>query len=635
MQIAELEKLVDLVSLAAKYYQLKKVGTSTYRINPCPICGHKDHFTINAEKNYYNTFNNCCIGGGPYKFLTEVVRMTEDAAYQELMFLAGVTEKEKRATSSQKPVTQNTNNTPYLDYTPIIEKLYNEQAEDDKKYFLNRGLTNEVIEKYKLCIGEVNNLTPTWKEKRVIIPIWSNNKVVYWNARTLKEDVKPKYLKAKGQAVYFNIDYLKTAAKDEIVVITEGEFDALSLEVIGVKAIAIGGVGNFNNLLKKVDREDLIIVTAFDNDLEGQKIEWKYKIEIPQQYKDLNEWITANKEEFETIIKIQLQAIRELVEQEKEENKKEYKKNSAANYINDFLYGIHQNANTPAIPTGFEKLDAALDGGLYEGLYVIGAISSLGKTTFTLQIADQVAQQEKDVLIFSLEMARTELMAKSISRLTFLLAENVRDAKTTRGITAGQRYKNYSENEKLLIKKAVYEYSKYAENIYIHEGIGDIGANEIRETVKKHIEITGKKPVVIIDYIQLLAPYNEKLTDKQNMDKSIMELKRISRDFKIPVIGISSFNRENYSMPVNMAAFKESGAIEYSSDVLIGLQFKGAGSKDFDADEAKKKDPREIELKILKNRNGRTGDIIEMEYYPLFNYYKEIEKKRDNKVKVI
>ena len=73
-----------------------------------------------------------------------------------------------------------------------------------------------------------------------------------------------------------------------------------------------------------------------------------------------------------------------------------------------------------------------------------------------------------------------------------------------------------------------------------------------------------------------------------------------------------------------MEAFKESGAIEYSSDILIGLQLKGAGKKDFDANEAKTKNPREIELVVLKNRNGATGKKVELEYYPLFNYFKEV-----------
>jgi replicative DNA helicase len=73
-----------------------------------------------------------------------------------------------------------------------------------------------------------------------------------------------------------------------------------------------------------------------------------------------------------------------------------------------------------------------------------------------------------------------------------------------------------------------------------------------------------------------------------------------------------------------MLAFKESGAIEYSSDVLLGLQFKGAGPNLNDA-EARRKNPREIQLKVLKNRNGPTGDKIDFEYYPMFNFFEEAD----------
>lgn len=72
-----------------------------------------------------------------------------------------------------------------------------------------------------------------------------------------------------------------------------------------------------------------------------------------------------------------------------------------------------------------------------------------------------------------------------------------------------------------------------------------------------------------------------------------------------------------------MEALKESGSIEYGSDVIIGLQLKGAGKKDFDVNAAKQRNPREIEAVILKNRNGATGGRIRFEYYPLFNYFKE------------
>ena len=225
-------------------------------------------------------------------------------------------------------------------------------------------------------------------------------------------------------------------------------------------------------------------------------------------------------------------------------------------------------------------------------------------------------------------MAKHELMAKSISRETILNSNSIAEAKTTRGITTYKRYSSYNQSEIALINTAIETYSQYSSHIYILEGVGDVGAVQIKKAVERHIELTGTKPVVIIDYIQIIAPANEGATDKQNTDKAVLELKRLSRDNKLSIIGISSFNRDNYTAKVSMQAFKESGAIEYSSDVLIGLQFKGQGESNFDVNKAKARGnsidtPREIELVILKNRNGRTGGSVFYKYYSAFNYFIE------------
>lgn len=322
-----------------------------------------------------------------------------------------------------------------------------------------------------------------------------------------------------------------------------------------------------------------------------------------------------------------------------EEERQEYMATFNKGYLQEFVDGISDSVDTPTISTGFKDLDYFLDGGLYEGLYTIGAISSLGKTSLILQIADQIAEQGHDVLIFSLEMARFELMAKSISRHTLQTVlqsgGDIRNAKTARGITAGKRYKNYSNTEKDIIDQAILDYEKYANHIRIVEGMGDVGVvcsphkdtemtMTVRDEVERHKKLTGVAPVVVVDYMQILAPYNPRGTDKQNTDKAVIELKRLSRDYKIPVLAISSFNRQGYKEAVTMESFKESGAIEYTSDILFGLQLKGAGTKAFNVDKAKRQNPREIELVILKQRQGVTGTRIEYNYYPAFNYFKEI-----------
>lgn len=304
----------------------------------------------------------------------------------------------------------------------------------------------------------------------------------------------------------------------------------------------------------------------------------------------------------------------------------EYLKNSAAGYLDTFKAHITESVKTQTQSTGFKELDGILDGGLKPGLYFMGAISSLGKTTLVLQIADNIAAQGRDVLIFSLEMGKDELIAKTISRLTFLQADNERNAKTINGILEGARYENYNPEEQKLIAGAYEKYNSFAQHVFIHEGVGDLGVKEIREKVQAHIDITGNTPIIFIDYLQILAPYSDRMTDKQNTDKSVLELKRIARDFKAPVIGISSFNRTSYgagsSGRVSMADFKESGAIEYGADVLIGLEFAAAGD-DYNEQKEKAKDPREIRLVILKNRNYKAWASVTFKYHQKFNYFEE------------
>lgn len=308
-----------------------------------------------------------------------------------------------------------------------------------------------------------------------------------------------------------------------------------------------------------------------------------------------------------------------------------YMSTSAAGWLNTFLGWVKANANTPVISTGFKMLDSVLDGGLYEGLYIIGAVSSLGKTTFVLQMADQIAQQGKDVLIISLEMARTQLMAKTISRLTLKQCldakEDISIAKDSRGITAGERYKGYTETEKNRINEAVREYWTFAENVYIREGAGEFGASDIRDIVSNHIRITGNTPIVVVDYMQILEPKEPRATDKQNMDKAVKELKQISRDHKATIIAISSFNRANYDGAVNEASFKESGAIEYSADVLLGLQFTNVGAQNFSVTAEKKKSPREVQVVVLKQREGEVGGVVNYKYYAKYNYFVETGEK--------
>lgn len=544
------------------------------------------------------------------------------------------TPKQAIGKSKRQPIDIKTDD---FDYKTYLDKA--RANINDCTYLEDRGISKELIIKYGIGYDPNFNISTGSQEwQAVIIPTSASSFI----ARNIKADTDSKFkVRAKGKRIPFNLEALSQS--DRPIYIVEGEIDALSILEVGGIAIGLGGDNNQTRLIDAIKEagSQAPLIVAFDNDKSGQEqgqnlLDKLKEIGAPAymlnpygNYNDPNDYLVADRQAFKESIKEQEETILAINEIEKERLKNEYiRANSTASHLQSFINGIGDEANTAYIPTGFSKLDELLNGGLYEGLYIVGAISSLGKTTLVLQIADQIAQQGKDVLVFSLEMARNELMAKSISRNTILIAnENKIDssnAKSNLGITTARRYAKYSKVEKDLIKSATEAYSKYAQNLFIYEGVGNIGVEEIKETVKEHIRITGNRPLVVIDYLQILAPNDVRATDKQNTDKAVIELKRLSRDCKIPVLAISSLNRSSYSQEISMSAFKESGAIEYGSDCLIGLQIADMEKRtEASTDEAKSKIVRDIEAKILKFRNGRTGQSVKMKFYCQFNYFKE------------
>ena len=312
--------------------------------------------------------------------------------------------------------------------------------------------------------------------------------------------------------------------------------------------------------------------------------------------------------------------------------------------------------------TGFTELDKKLDGGLMgEQLIFLGAISSLGKTSYALQIATQIAEQGKDVLIFSLEMSKNELNAKTISRYTYQLTQKDQYKQkyrlTTRDILSGRvggvAFGQGTDAQGELFIEALEATKKIAGNTRIFVGENDVDVDKVREVVDVHIRATNKRPFVILDYLQILQASDEaKTTDKRLLtDYDVTRLKVLSRDFHIPVLVISAFNRTSYLEPVSMGSFRESSGIEYSSDILLAMQYDGMDYQKhwFTTQTGKKKKvfessqdhntrvrelldkmdrdganglPLPIELKILKNRNGSKGSLF-YDFLPAYNYYSE------------
>lgn len=270
--------------------------------------------------------------------------------------------------------------------------------------------------------------------------------------------------------------------------------------------------------------------------------------------------------------------------------------------------------------TGYKNIDVLTN--LYPGLYVIGAISSLGKTTFIHQMADQLAEAGEHVVYFSLEQSTLELASKSLSRIM---------AKTdsTTALTSLQIRKNGSDDR---VASAIELYDRFAGNINVVECSFRATIDDIENYVNDYIKQRQVKPVVVVDYLQVIQSNDPKLSTKDLVDMHVRRLKQLQEDNKLVVIVISSLNRQNYLTQIDYESFKESGGIEYTADVVWGLQLEVLHDEIFDSQskvnekrqkvkDAKAEIPRRIELCCLKNRFGISSYSCMFNYYPQFDYF--------------
>ena len=285
------------------------------------------------------------------------------------------------------------------------------------------------------------------------------------------------------------------------------------------------------------------------------------------------------------------------------------------------------------VSTGFPQLDRCLNGGLANGLYVLGAVPGLGKSTLALQIAYNLSSQGIPVLSFALEMNRAWITAKSICRADFLL--NRRPGIQAADLLDASRARRFSDEEWERINRAREQIEKAGANLYLYEQGPDLThIGQIREHIQAfqqthRAQYGGRPLMVVVDYLQILAPREAalKASDKQIVDDNVRELCRIRDQQQVIILLISALNRISYSRPISLESFKESGSIEYSADVILGMQYQGIeeigknARKDFQAEAAraletaKAQNPRRLELTLLKMRYGRDGVRIPLHFY--------------------
>ncbi len=244
------------------------------------------------------------------------------------------------------------------------------------------------------------------------------------------------------------------------------------------------------------------------------------------------------------------------------------------------------------VPSGFRELDELTTGFQKSDLIIIGGRPSMGKTAFSLNIAQHVAVNLKEpVAIFSLEMSKEQLAFR------MLCSEAMVDSNSIR---------------KGFIKKTDWHSltsaaSKLAESpIFIDDSSG-VSVLEMRAKARR-LKAEHGLSMVIVDYLQLMRGRGNAERREQEISEISRSLKALAKELRVPVVALSQLNRgvetrAGSNKKPTLADLRESGAIEQDADVIIFLYRDEVYNRDKSDNKGK------AEIIVSKQRNGPTGDI--------------------------
>lgn len=240
------------------------------------------------------------------------------------------------------------------------------------------------------------------------------------------------------------------------------------------------------------------------------------------------------------------------------------------------------------ISTGFIDIDNRTAGLHGSELILIAARPGMGKTSFALNIAQNVAiSTGTTVAVFNLEMPGIQLANRMLSSEAMVRSENLKKG-------------NIKDSEWEKIGEAVDVLSR--SNLYIDD-TSSITVEEICARCRK-LKLEHNLGMVVIDYIQLISSAKGSRDDRQNeIAKISRALKIMSKDLNIPVIALSQLNRSVEKRDVKepvLSDLRESGSIEQDADMVLFLYREGYYNPEAE-------EPNKTKCIFAKHRNGETG----------------------------
>jgi len=275
--------------------------------------------------------------------------------------------------------------------------------------------------------------------------------------------------------------------------------------------------------------------------------------------------------------------------------------------------------NFTGLNTGFDHLNNLVNG-LTEGLFVVGAAPSTGKTTWAKQLADQVVVlNPKAVCLFiSLEQSREELRVKTLSRLSGIENRDILRGRLDVNSPGWQRIKTASADF----------LNKMAGRYFILEGDKTTTPERIRLAALQVQRATQAEDLlIVIDYLQIVPTIEDYRDPRSKVDAVVSDLRRIARDLGAAVLAVSSVGRASYDT-AGLSAFKESGGVEYGADLGAIMLARKNGQKiekGYSSLEGVSRKWIGVDLAVVKNRNGERGKIG-FHFFPEISRFIEIDQ---------
>lgn len=257
------------------------------------------------------------------------------------------------------------------------------------------------------------------------------------------------------------------------------------------------------------------------------------------------------------------------------------------------------------LPTGFAYLDTMIAGLNKSDLILVAARPGMGKTSFALNVATNVAlHSKKDVVIFSLEMSNEQLVTRVLSSEARIKSERLKVG-------------NLSSEEWVKLATSADVLSKT--NIYLDDSAG-ITIAEMKAKLRR-LKNLG---LVVIDYLQLMSSGKQNENRVQEISVMTRNLKILAKEMNIPVILLSQLNRaaeQRQGHRPMLSDLRDSGSIEQDADIVLFLCREG-----YYDEEVENRDLAQII--VAKNRHGTTGDV-DVRWVGEYTRFESLETMRE------